>query len=316
MHAAVKFQLDHLGLKCSEFLKGKINGNNFITHTKSAIDFGLKEYMGIICDYFGQNAARILKEESTFEASQEVISVLFGCDEVHCSELDLFLFSIEWAKRKCLTNKIEENTENIRCYLGDILDKIRFGTMEISDFQTGVVPTQVLTYEEMGRIIVTMGKVDTRTVDQNLVSNFSSKTSDVLKSDEFKKLSLKTITNLYSTEWIQDNCPELDLFTAAMEWAKVNKPTENDFQRVLDNIRFPLMPMKDFLEKVVPENVLTFEQMGQIIFQMQTQQKVSPYSDESREKKVQVSIWNLHKYLSFSYRGSTKKMVHLKTWFN
>ena len=286
MHAASKFQLDHLQSKCAQFLRGKINNKNFASHGKEAVNFGSEEYVKMVQGFFGQNTSQLLKEDGLFGCPQKVISALCSNDEINCSELELFQFCITWEKRKCLMSNTEETPENLRSTLGDIIDKIRFSSMDNSDFKTNVIPMEVLTLEQIGSIIVTMGSGHTRTIDENLVSNFRLQTSTVLKSDEFKKLSLEGLVNLYSSEDIK--CKELDVFTAAMEWASINKPKEQDFERVLDNIRFPAMSLNEFISKVVPEDVLSCEQIGQVVLQMKTKQKVFPYSDICREEKVKV----------------------------
>ena len=297
LHAAIELKLEDLQSKCSLFLQGKINKNNFVMYAKAAVNFGTKYYIDIVQEYFSQNTSRLLKREDLFECSQEVISALCGSKEINCSELELFYFAMEWARRRCQKNKTEETPENLRDYLEDIIEKIRFGSMDMSEFRTAVVTTKVLTKEEIGHIIMEKGTEDTRNVDQDLISNFSSQTSVVLKSDEFKRLSSSTLQKLYSTDNI--GCKELDLFLAALDWANVNKPNKQDFQRILNNIRFPVMPVEDFMANVVPAKILTYEQIGQIIFQMQTKDRVSPYSDECREKMQKVCILSSFSNLIF-----------------
>ena len=159
LFAAGEFQLDCLQLNCSRFLQGKITQQNFVAHAKESARFGLKAYILLVQEFFGQNTSALLKEAGgLYRCPQEVLRILCESEDIKCSELDLFLFCIEWAKHECQKKKIEKSPENLRLTLGDILEKIRFSTIDLQDFQTVVLPLNILTHEEVRQVRVTSSR--------------------------------------------------------------------------------------------------------------------------------------------------------------
>jgi len=80
---------------------------------------------------------------------------------------------------------------------------------------------------------------------------------EVIQGTEFTSLPLQAVTMFFSSSNLEVR--ELDLFVAVLKWSKdqlqSKNVTQEDIQKVLNLIRYPLMQPSDLLEKVRPSNL-------------------------------------------------------------
>lgn len=162
-HAAKSLGLDDLEKHCAEAVKGRLSATNVLAFTSQALQFEAKENTKVCREYFRKNTLEVIKTKEFVEISLDVLLTLCSSEGIACSELELFLACMEWAKKECERQKREGTPENLRAVLGDVLTKIRFPSMPKQDLEDVVIPLEILTYEEVGRIIVGWKKKEKRT---------------------------------------------------------------------------------------------------------------------------------------------------------
>ncbi|KAL3085751.1 hypothetical protein niasHS_009500 [Heterodera schachtii] len=97
-----------------------------------------------------QNAAQLFKSDNFFQIDQEILCLLLDNDRLLLSdEFEIWKAALRWADEKCRQNGIECFAENRREMLGSALFKIRFPNIQEEDFAKCIVPSNVLTGEEL-----------------------------------------------------------------------------------------------------------------------------------------------------------------------
>ncbi|KAL3121522.1 hypothetical protein niasHT_003450 [Heterodera trifolii] len=91
----------------------------------------------------------VLKAEAFLQIDQDLFCEILKRDQLRISEVEIWNEALRWADEQCQQNDIECSTENRREMLGPALFKIRFSLISKEDFTKSVVPTDVLTKEEV-----------------------------------------------------------------------------------------------------------------------------------------------------------------------
>ena len=105
---------------------------------------------------------------------------------------------------------------------------------------------------------------------------------EILRSDEILEVSKEVLGTFCDTEG--KKCSELDMFATCVRWAEEQcrrsknlKGTPEDLRnvlgQVLTKIKFEKMSVDDFMEFVVPLELLPNEQVGQLITDWQKHKK-------------------------------------------
>lgn len=127
---------------------------------------------------------------------------------------------------------------------------------------------------------------------------FRKNTTEVLKSKDFSDVSLDVLKMFCDSEGL--SCSELELFTAYVQWAKSEclrqrrQATPENLRAVLGDvlkkIRFPAMKKEEFEDNVILSKILTFDQIGRIMFGWKKGENISPFPGESRTEVVEVTV--------------------------
>ncbi|KAL3093064.1 hypothetical protein niasHS_004453 [Heterodera schachtii] len=100
--------------------------------------------------YICQNATKLFRSDDFLKINQEMLCVLLDSDLLLISdEFEIWKAAIRWADEKCRQNGTKNSTENRRSVLGLALFKIRFPNIHEEQFSEFVVPSGVLTEEEV-----------------------------------------------------------------------------------------------------------------------------------------------------------------------
>jgi hypothetical protein len=118
---------------------------------------------------------------------------------------------------------------------------------------------------------------DSKAILNVCLKYFSENTKTVISAHEFLSISAEALAKFCSAEKMA--CSVSELFNACTSWARNNcrgqkkQETPENLQiilgDVLEEIRFTEMTMKEFLEVVVPTQLLRDEVVGRVIVKLQ-----------------------------------------------
>ncbi|KAL3117628.1 hypothetical protein niasHT_003287 [Heterodera trifolii] len=101
-------------------------------------------------DQMDKIAMKFLQSVPFLSVNQELLCELLGRDQLVINgEIEIWKAALRWADNKCRENGKEITGANRREVLGPALFKIRFPTIHHEDFSRIIVPSAVLTEEEL-----------------------------------------------------------------------------------------------------------------------------------------------------------------------
>ena len=72
---------------------------------------------------------------------------------------------------------------------------------------------------------------------------------------------------------------------------KLQKISSAWSENVVAKVRFPIIPVKEIMETVVPKQLLTHEDVGRLIYEAQTKEKTTEFLNEHRTNIVKVEYY-------------------------
>lgn len=116
---------------CAAFLQANLTTENMLWGYQLAITLKNAPLMTFCEKDIQINTQKMLKSEAFLQCSRDVVDNILKMDTLECDEIDLFNTCIEWAKKSCEMNGVDENnSEELRTQLGPCFNSIRFGAME------------------------------------------------------------------------------------------------------------------------------------------------------------------------------------------
>ncbi|KAL3106592.1 hypothetical protein niasHT_018234 [Heterodera trifolii] len=123
--------------------------NVFFAYAQALL-FELEDFSFKCLRYICQNAAQLFGSDDFLQIDQKMLCNLLESDRLLLSdEFEIWNAAIRWADEKCRQNGTKNSSENRRLQLGPALFKIRFPNIHEEDFAKSVVPSGVLTTEEV-----------------------------------------------------------------------------------------------------------------------------------------------------------------------
>src|SRR6218665_1158043 len=150
MYASNKYMLLKLVRECGKCLSEGLNVDNVIHVLEQSSLFGDNELKIKCLDLIAHNAKVVLNGSEILWASPQTMDSILNMEKIPVKEIVLYETCVAWAKHQLQVQRSLENPtdEIIREILGDLLYKIRFPTMEVTEFDEIIQGKNILTAEE------------------------------------------------------------------------------------------------------------------------------------------------------------------------
>lgn len=132
MNLANKYNLaDGLNI-CSKFIANTLTADDVCQGYGLAIIFGQERLQKFCEALITINTKAVFNSQTFLECNRDVLEHILMMDSLKCSEMDLFAACISWVKSS--SSQDEVTKEIVHAELGDLMDKIRFGSMSPEQF--------------------------------------------------------------------------------------------------------------------------------------------------------------------------------------
>src|SRR6218665_1783979 len=150
MYAANKYMLPKLVREWEKCLSEGLNVSNVIQVLEQTSLFIDNELMSKCLQLIDNNAKVVLTESEILSASKQTMETILNMDKLSVKEIVVYETCVAWAKHQLQSQRSTENTtdEIIREILEDLLYKIRFPKMEVTEFAEISEGKSILTAEE------------------------------------------------------------------------------------------------------------------------------------------------------------------------
>ncbi|KAL3124596.1 hypothetical protein niasHT_010437 [Heterodera trifolii] len=148
LYAAKKYNIPALVDQCLKIPIPKLR-NVFLAYAQTRLSES-EEFAHKCLRYICQKAETLFKSTEFLRTDQNLLCRILERDQLVLSdEFEIWKAALRWADEKCRKNAIECSAENHRSALGPALFKIRFPLITLKTFAKEIVPSGILTLEEV-----------------------------------------------------------------------------------------------------------------------------------------------------------------------
>ncbi|XP_033725257.1 BTB/POZ domain-containing protein 1-like [Pecten maximus] len=154
MSVARKYCVDVLLSVCGKYLQKNLTPANACFLLEVAHIYTEDRLMAACLQVIGNSPQAILKSESFAYLCPQCVTSITESDELAVNESTLYSAVIKWAEKECVRQNLQISGENKRKVLGDILNTIRFPTMDQDFFLDKVYVDKILKNDEIVEILM------------------------------------------------------------------------------------------------------------------------------------------------------------------
>jgi len=127
-------------------------------------------------EYVEMYAAKIVKTKQFLALSKEQVIAIAKSDTLNIKEVDLFDAVVEWGKNLLKLNKEEDNTDNLKKAIADVIVHVRFPCMSTTDVAVKVSASGLLASDQILELFTYLGmKGNSKVTPGKSLRAFSSK---------------------------------------------------------------------------------------------------------------------------------------------
>lgn len=171
LYLADKYDIPSLTTNCVDFLDGAmqpLNAFDMILHAWKLNHKRLEKIFWEVIDY---NMKEIFDDDSFSELSHELLLEVVKRSSLRIDELSLFKAVDRWATKRCVDETKAVNGANKRSVLGgDLLESVRFPVMSSQEFADVVIPSDILSKDEIIDVLKKFSSVCSRRVQVLILS--------------------------------------------------------------------------------------------------------------------------------------------------
>ncbi|CAL8143977.1 unnamed protein product [Orchesella dallaii] len=163
LYTSRKYAVRGLEDMCCVVLSSSIAADNVFDILYAATFYNLTALDYQCWEFMEGNPVEVLNSHLEY-LTHETIGSLLKSDRLNASEAELFKIMMKWAAQECAKQELEFTPDKIRQLCSEELKMIRFPAMSGQEFADVVVPTNVLTVEEVAKIFTIINSSEEKKV--------------------------------------------------------------------------------------------------------------------------------------------------------
>lgn len=148
LYTAKKYCVQKLVRKCLAFLENGRSPDNICQILEQAHLYDEEDFRDKSLRYILDNARDVLKSSAFLDLCHECVKKIVSYDELQADEKTVLEAVTSWGENQCQKQNIENNSENLRTVLADVLYLVRFPLLGESFFTNVVSDLGLLTDKE------------------------------------------------------------------------------------------------------------------------------------------------------------------------
>lgn len=200
---AKRFGVAKLVHFCDTFLCDNVKEDNLVQIIEKSTEFDMEKLRTECITFMGRSKVDYFKSPLFLNISKDGLQTIIASDNLNKNEIEVFRFVNNWAENYCARNEKPPNSINKRIALGNVLMKIRFGVMTLSEFTECTNNESLLTNDQIVDIFNCIGS------NGNHRSKFSSiKRKQTSETHTLFNGNFNSLNNGCSTEYFEFSVSE------------------------------------------------------------------------------------------------------------
>ena len=154
LYVAKKYIVKSLADKCIEFLQRNLNPTNVFCVLPHAQQYDEKILVDQCWEVIDRETEKTVKSEGFVAIERSLLEAVVKRDSLTIREVELFKAVDLWATKECERQELTPDGNIKRRILGEtIVEQIRFPVMEEKEFVSIVLDSEMLSLQEVGRVM-------------------------------------------------------------------------------------------------------------------------------------------------------------------